>query len=270
VPARRPARQVHAAAVVGHPQQDRFAIGLNVDVDFGGPGMAANVGEGFLHDAEAGCGGFIGQIELINLADELAGGAGALEKVLEVELKRGQQAEVIEQLGPQLGGQAAHRVDAVGDQGSHRNKLFARRLGQALRFAEAAGVHLERGEGAAELVVELARHAGALLLARTLGLALRLAPLADLGHQLFVGFRQALVGGLQFGGSILHARLEFAVQAGALERQGTLLAHGEHKFAVVGLEWPRSSKANLQHANQAVGQHQRHGHQCAMLAFGCG
>src|SRR6185503_9937396 len=78
----------------------------------------------------------------------------------------GDQPEIVEDAGPELRGDAADlREDLVGH-GAERAHLVLER--SADLAGEAGQLELERGDGLAQLIVDLSRDAGALLLARVL------------------------------------------------------------------------------------------------------
>src|SRR5207245_7083163 len=92
---------------------------------------------------------------------ELAADAGALLELARLPFERGGEPNLVEHLGTQPRGNAAHRVDDAVDRAVERGGLLgARGPGLALVIArEGRDIELESRERLAQVVVDLARDA---------------------------------------------------------------------------------------------------------------
>src|SRR6185436_393797 len=123
-------------------------------------------------------------------------------------LNGGDEAEIVEDTGPQLGRDAAHALDnGVDAPGCGAQPLGNRARGFGAVGGESGKIELEAGERLAELVVDLARDARALLLPDVLQIDGERA-------QLLVRLSQALLGTLALAAPVslaqraVHSRCE--------------------------------------------------------------
>ena len=126
-----------------------------VDVHARSARMPRHVGEDLLEDAERR--GRHVDVELGGLRRQLraAADAGALLEILRLPADRRHEAHVVEHLGPQAGGDLAHRLHRGVDQLAHRVGLLDERL-LAQALGEPRDFHLESGQHLTQLVVNLA------------------------------------------------------------------------------------------------------------------
>ena len=110
-----------------------------------------------------------------------ARGPGARLELLRLPLDGRDEPEVVEHAGAKLGGDPPYLLDDLVGHLRHRRQLRQQRLLRELARLRATDdpgdVHLERGERLPELVVDLARNAGALVLAHRLDVRRELAEL---------------------------------------------------------------------------------------------
>src|SRR5919197_1216723 len=191
------------------PEPDPVVPDLQHDV-FSGPGqhdsdglrmgVARNVGQGFLTDAEQRSPHVRPDLEAPTGRRDRAADAGALLELFRVPLHGGDEAQVVQDRGPELTGDPAHVVDRLvhdGAQGGDLRRLASRDVAEPL--GEASELELQAGQRLAELVVDLPRDAGPLLLPD--GLQVRRERL------------EVVVGVLELRGPFGHAPLEVFVHA---------------------------------------------------------
>src|SRR5579863_5055295 len=161
-------RFAEAFAVVGNDEDEivpHFAQGDAGRLCFG---VAHDVGEAFLEDAEEFCGLFPFQGEIGCGDRDYAVDAGTGGEFIALPFDGGSEAEVIEHAGTQSAADFAYGTDAVIDQPDGAVKAFAEfvaALGQMA--AHPCQVELDGGEDLADLVVQIAREAGAFLFTGT-------------------------------------------------------------------------------------------------------
>ena len=151
-----------AASVVPHLEPEPAGIPRDRDVDAAGAGVAPHVRERLLQRAEQG------QLRLLRQRRERGGrregdpDGAVVAEVRHQRAQRGQEAEVVEQRGPEIVGDAPDAPDAGVDQREGLVEPFAER--RAHPFAQHPELHLHRAEDLRRLVVQLARQPAALLL----------------------------------------------------------------------------------------------------------
>ena len=138
--------------------------------------MAHHVGQALLgdavdHELDLGAHGDAVELELALDAQAVVGGRRGAQRA-----QRALQAEVVEHLGAQLAGDAAHVVEAAAHGLAGRGEL--RRVGLAGPLRRVLELEHDAGEDLADLVVQLARDPLALGLLGQQRLAPALAPLA--------------------------------------------------------------------------------------------
>nr|WP_308419599.1 hypothetical protein [Chitinimonas koreensis] len=131
--------------------------------------MARHIGQRLLDDAEDGRRHRVPPGQRGIADPEYAGDAGAFAEVVGQPFDAGDHAQVVEDQGPQLGGQAAGGLHGIVEQRLHAGQLALHRRFGRQALSEPADVHLERGQRLAQLVVQLARDAALFLLAHGMG-----------------------------------------------------------------------------------------------------
>lgn len=182
-----------AAAIVFHIGLDAIRGAEDVDGDGAGLGVFEHIGQRFLHHAEDDeCNVIFGEAGFtIDVGVHAEVGQGA-----DLHRQPGQgirQAQVVQNVGPELGGDAVHFLGRVVDEGRHGVDLFVDDGLVAVDVLLQPGdVQVEGHEGLAQLVVNLPGQ----LLALGFGL------LVEVGHQLtqaYVGLFQGLFGVVTLG-----------------------------------------------------------------------
>jgi hypothetical protein len=133
----------------------------------GGFGVPGNVVEGRLHHAEQG-----GALGVAELFDPGEGGEAYLEARLARQgfhegVQRGDQAEVVQQDGPEFAREAVHDLDRLLHDAARGGDFLGegRRVGR-MRLAQVQEPHVDAGEDLADLVVQRAADLAALFLLR--------------------------------------------------------------------------------------------------------
>ena len=176
----RRARQVEAAAVVGHFEAQLAPGAAQRDHDAVGAGVAGDVVQRLLEDAEGRDLDRRQQSLALAVEIELDRDAGLLLERFGLPLDRRRQPEVVEQTGTQLRGDPAHAGDHLVEQRLHRHGATRQARAGALQLAlERHQVELERRELVTQLVLDLARDRSPLVLARLLEMTGESAHLAE-------------------------------------------------------------------------------------------
>ena len=116
---------LEAAAVVFDFGDQRFGQLAHGDADLARAGVLLAVVQRLLHDAvDAGLHG-VGQLVGDAFFDELADDAAAAQEIFELELQGGDQAEIVEQGGPQQAGDVADGLDGAFGQFAGALQAFA-------------------------------------------------------------------------------------------------------------------------------------------------
>ena len=155
----------HAAAIVAHLQRHLFRVTREADARGRGAGVAADVAEAFLHDAEQRQLDFVGRSFEIGRRVERDVNAAALREALGVFADGGGQPQFIQQRWMQQVGMGADFLRTLLD---HRQAVGEQLFRAAARGAR--GVlkqpdgHAQRGKFLAGGIVQLAGDAAAFLL----------------------------------------------------------------------------------------------------------
>jgi hypothetical protein len=159
---------VEALAVVAHGGDDLIAFTHHAHVDLVGVGVLGDVGQRLLdHAVERDLRGFV-ELERLDLGVDLQ--IGALPEFGGQDLDRRLQAEVRQRRRPQVFDDAALQADAVVERGREMQQALVDLGAVHLRQAALQARRVELGcrQQRAELVVQLAGDASALVFARRL------------------------------------------------------------------------------------------------------
>jgi hypothetical protein len=193
---RRSGRLLDADAVVLDLQDDRAALLGQADIDARRPGVPRDVRQRLLQDPKKGR-RLLSADHQVGWGSDPAGYRRPALELFHLPLQGRRKAKVVQHAGPQLGGDPPHLLDRLVGQARHFFGLVdhgRQRVGfLPLEPGRHPGqVHLQARQTLAELVVDLARDAGAFLLAHA-------GQLEREEAQLFARPPQLGVGPLAFG-----------------------------------------------------------------------
>ena len=236
--------------------------------------MPRDVGERLLEDAEERRGQVAVEPRLRQRRSDLAAHARAPLELLGLPLDRRLQTQVVEHARPQLRADAPRARDRVVDQLLHvaqlRQQARLRALGQVA--TQPGHVHAQRGQGLAQLVVDLAGDARTLLLAHPLEVRAQVTELLARAAQLLLGpppLGHVYGDAEQLGRAPLaaaHARHVAHPQHAAVGGDHAVLdlvvaalgrrapAHRGHPFAVVRVHVVAPERRLLQPLRQRIAQ----------------
>ena len=211
-----------------------------------GPSVAGHVGQCLLAHAEYH-GASLGRDADVAGHRHRAFDAGAGCKVVREPFHRGAEAQIVQNAGAQFRGDTAHGLHRILDQGSEgRHPCGGLGVFLGELPVQKREIHAHAGERLAQLVVDLARDAHALLLTHGFHVGGQSAQLLALGTQLLVealalGYVARKAGGAEHVASLVENwRLEgFKPTGRALGEDGLLdvllLAGGHHAAVVVDI-----------------------------------